>query len=151
MWVSPFRNPRVYGYVLLSAAYRSLSRLSSALSAKASTLRSSSLNLSFSMHSVAWPGLVIFSWLLLFLYMHYHIYLCEYIFYIYLYIPRMSSLNIDSFFLYSVFKVRSTGLPVIKIQKAISEFSSRINRYFFNESGSHLLSHTVSSIVSSAA
>ena len=38
--VSPFRNQRVTGYLLLTAAYRSLSRLSSALSAKASTLRS---------------------------------------------------------------------------------------------------------------
>ena len=38
--VSPFRNLRVNGYLLLTAAYRSLSRLSSALSAKASTLRS---------------------------------------------------------------------------------------------------------------
>ena len=38
--VSPFRNLRVKGYLLLTAAFRSLSRLSSALSAKASTLRS---------------------------------------------------------------------------------------------------------------
>ena len=38
--VSPFRDLRVNGYLLLTAAYRSLSRLSSALSAKASTLRS---------------------------------------------------------------------------------------------------------------
>ena len=45
MWVSPFRNLRVIGYLLLAAAYRSLSRLSSALSAKASTLRSYLLNL----------------------------------------------------------------------------------------------------------
>ena len=45
MWVSPFRNLRVNGYLLFTAAYRSLSRLSSALSAKASTLRSSSLDL----------------------------------------------------------------------------------------------------------
>ena len=37
--VSPFRYLRVNGYLLLSAAFRSLSRLSSALSAKASTLR----------------------------------------------------------------------------------------------------------------
>ena len=37
-WVSPFRNLRVNGYLLLTAAYRSLSRLSSALSAKASAL-----------------------------------------------------------------------------------------------------------------
>ena len=39
MWVSPFRYLRVNGYLLLTAAFRSLSRLSSALSAKASTLR----------------------------------------------------------------------------------------------------------------
>ena len=38
--VSPFRNLRIKGYLLLPEAYRSLSRLSSALSAKASTLRS---------------------------------------------------------------------------------------------------------------
>ena len=43
--VSPFRNLRVNGYLLLSAAFRSLSRLSSALSAKASALRSYSLDL----------------------------------------------------------------------------------------------------------
>ena len=42
--VSPFRNLRVNGYLLLTAAYRSLSRLSSALSAKASTLRPYQLN-----------------------------------------------------------------------------------------------------------
>ena len=36
--VSPFRHLRVSGYLLLTAAFRSLSRLSSALSAKASTL-----------------------------------------------------------------------------------------------------------------
>ena len=38
--VSPFRHPRIVGYVLLPGAFRSLSRLSSALSAKASALRS---------------------------------------------------------------------------------------------------------------
>ena len=43
--VSPFRNQRVKGYLLLTAAYRSLSRPSSALSAKASTLRPFLLNL----------------------------------------------------------------------------------------------------------
>ena len=46
--VSPFRNLRVNGYLLLTAAYRSLSRLSSALSAKASTLRPFLLNLTSS-------------------------------------------------------------------------------------------------------
>ena len=43
--VSPFRTPRITGYVLLTVAYRSLSRLSSALSAKAFTLCSLSLDL----------------------------------------------------------------------------------------------------------
>ena len=39
--VSPFRNPWIIAHLQLPAAYRSLSRLSSALSAKASALRSS--------------------------------------------------------------------------------------------------------------
>ena len=47
MCVSTFRDPRIMGYMLLPAAFRSLSRLSSALSAKASTLRSYWLNLLF--------------------------------------------------------------------------------------------------------
>ena len=67
MWVSPFRNPRVVGYVLLTVAYRSLSRLSSALSAKASTLCSFLLDLTafpagtgtyFLTHSVVCSGLL---------------------------------------------------------------------------------------------
>ena len=41
--VSPFRYPWIIGYLHLPAAFRSLSRLSSALSAKASALRPSSL------------------------------------------------------------------------------------------------------------
>ena len=42
--VAPFRHPRINGYLLLPVAFRSLSRLSSALSAKASTLCSLSLD-----------------------------------------------------------------------------------------------------------
>ena len=38
--VPPFRDPRITAYLQLPVAFRSLSRLSSALSAKASTLRS---------------------------------------------------------------------------------------------------------------
>ena len=45
MRVSPFRHPRIIGYLHLPAAFRSLSRLSSALSAKASSLCSFSLDL----------------------------------------------------------------------------------------------------------
>ena len=43
--VSPFRHPRIYAHLQLPAAFRSLSRLSSALSAKASSLCSFLLNL----------------------------------------------------------------------------------------------------------
>ena len=39
-WVSPFGNLRINAYVQLPAAYRSLSRPSSALDAKAFPLRS---------------------------------------------------------------------------------------------------------------
>ena len=45
-WVSPFGNLRINGYLLLPEAYRSLSRLSSAPSAKAFALRPCSLDLS---------------------------------------------------------------------------------------------------------
>ena len=45
-WVSPFGYLRIKGYLLLPAAFRSLSRPSSALSAKASTLRSFLFDLS---------------------------------------------------------------------------------------------------------
>ena len=39
MWVAPFGYPRIDGYLLLPEAFRSLSRPSSAVSAKASALR----------------------------------------------------------------------------------------------------------------
>ena len=38
-WVAPFGNPRIYGHLRLPAAYRSLSRPSSPLRAKASPVR----------------------------------------------------------------------------------------------------------------
>ena len=59
MWVSPFRYLRIVGYLLLPEAFRSLSRLSSALSAKASTLRSFLLDLLLlpRLHSVVPGGL----------------------------------------------------------------------------------------------
>ena len=44
VWVSPFRNLRIKAYLQLPAAYRSLSRLSSAPSAKAFALRPYSLD-----------------------------------------------------------------------------------------------------------
>ena len=45
MWVAPFGNLRINGYLLLPAAYRSLSRPSSAPDAKAFPLRSFQLDL----------------------------------------------------------------------------------------------------------
>ena len=44
MWVSPFRHPRINAHLQLPEAFRSLSRLSSAPSAKAFALRPSSLD-----------------------------------------------------------------------------------------------------------
>ena len=55
--VSPFRYLRIVGYLLLPEAFRSLSRLSSALSAKASTLRSFLLDLVTQIYSVISEGL----------------------------------------------------------------------------------------------
>ncbi len=43
-WVSPFRNLRITGYCRLPEAYRRLSRLSSPLTAKASTMCASLLD-----------------------------------------------------------------------------------------------------------
>ena len=65
--VSPIRNQRDSGYLLLTVAYRSLSRLSSALSAKASTLRSLYLDLlilAFSIYSVILSALFFLVWYL---------------------------------------------------------------------------------------
>ena len=75
MRVSPFGNPRVIAYFQLTAAYRRLSRPSSALSAKAFTLRSFSLEqpFCFFLHSVlqkfetnpafiAWASQIIVFW-----------------------------------------------------------------------------------------
>ena len=54
--VSPFRHLRVTGHLPLAAAFRSLSRLSSAPGAKASSLRLVPLNLAPAAHSVARRG-----------------------------------------------------------------------------------------------
>ena len=55
MWVSPFGYLRINGYLLLPAAFRSLSRPSSAPSARASALRPFCLTAPH-MHSVACAG-----------------------------------------------------------------------------------------------
>ena len=58
MRVPPFRHPRIDGYVLLPAAFRSLSRLSSARSAKASAPRPCSLDRSFRSFSIVLNSLL---------------------------------------------------------------------------------------------
>ncbi len=64
MRVSPFRHPRIAGYLLLPVAFRSLSRLSSALSARASALCPFQLNLyALPPSSVAWGRPSFFSFL----------------------------------------------------------------------------------------
>ena len=73
--VSPFRHPRIVGYLLLPGAFRSLSRLSSALSAKASTICSFLHDQPAFGHGM-WPSgytclawhasVLVFSWLMFF-------------------------------------------------------------------------------------
>ena len=72
--VSPFRYLRINGYLLLPVAFRSLSRLSSALSAKASTLRSFLLDLfrCIALHLLS--QLLIWNWLLIRTYKNFRFY-----------------------------------------------------------------------------
>ena len=67
VWVSPFGNPRVIAYFQLTAAYRRLSRPSSALGAKAFTLCSFSLpqhssSSLFRNLLIAWASQIIVLW-----------------------------------------------------------------------------------------
>ena len=64
-WVVPFGNHRVKGYLLLTGAYRSLSRPSSPPRAKASAMRPSLLSLSIRSHLRASGMIYTFSSLLL--------------------------------------------------------------------------------------
>ena len=105
MQVSPFRDPRINGYLLLPVAFRSLSRLSSALSAKASTLRSFQLNHAFhySVNEI---------WLFLFLCLLTNIsalHICVCLFWMSLHLLTLSNQLIHKIDQYSVFKVRCTG------------------------------------------
>ena len=59
--VAPFRYPRITRYLLLPVAFRSLSRLSSALSAKAFTLCSLSLDLCVLVRTRRFPPSVAYS------------------------------------------------------------------------------------------
>ena len=60
--VSPFRHPRINAYVQLPAAFRSLSRLSSAPSARASALRPTMLNLFVSPSRASRPARAVQKW-----------------------------------------------------------------------------------------
>ena len=113
--VSPFRYLRVIGYLLLTAAFRSLSRLSSALSAKASTLRSFLLDLfrCIALHHFCLN--FFWNWLLFRTYKNFRFYFwfvilgcLEYFF---------KEFSIIS--LYEVFKVHLTVLSVIRNLNAL--------------------------------
>ena len=101
MWVSPFRDLRINGYLLLPEAYRSLSRLSSALSAKASALCPFCLTICFWYPSVGISGLW-FSLLLIKLAFDKINYRCLPI--LRLYIKDIWLVN--QIYMYAVFKVR---------------------------------------------
>ena len=209
MWVSPFRDPWINGYLLLPMAFRSLSRLSSALSAKASTLRSFLLNLFVSgclfwlaacactqpdnsksgrsfAKQIAWSRPCVCECAA------YNLCICRYSvtvtcllllllrlfsFAVFLHLHEATQRLGCLFFLfvwsqYSVFKVHILLLTVLSVMKnrKISDFSSLVKTSYINifikmmffiykslsalflkKSGSHLLSHTVSSAVPSAA
>ena len=99
--VSPFRHPRIVGYLLLPGAFRSLSRLSSALSAKASTI-CSFLHDQLAFGHGIWPSgytclawhasVLVFSWLMFF---------TSYL--------GCLLLDISSFLSYAVFKVHAAA------------------------------------------
>ena len=105
MWVPPFRYPRLSGYLLLPAAFRSLSRLSSAPSAKASALCPSSLNLSscIALHSLFSAS----SWLLF---------------------SRMSSC-LDFFLLLSLYSVFKEHFQLSYSRPKPPVFSERLGRH----------------------
>ena len=166
-WVSPFRHPRINAYVQLPAAFRSLSRLSSALSAKASALRFLSLNLLSS---------VLYNCSLALLPFPHSVAVFHRDFF-----DSLSSDFSDSIALlfdvclalYSVFRVQALlsscfpsglfteGCPVSRANGdgeirthdplLARQVLSQLSYTPMGKSGSHLLSHAVSSIVSSAA
>ena len=112
MWVSPFRYPRIVEYLLLPVAFRSLSRLSSALSAKASTLRSYQLNLLTSgagcSLNLRLQRQTLRSWFLTFGFFIFFNEVFENLSIFYLLFGCLYLLQIQIFCLYSVFKVQFT-------------------------------------------
>ena len=158
--VSPFRYLRINGYLLLPVAFRSLSRLSSALSAKASTLRSFLLDLfrCIALHLLS--QLLIWNWLLIRTYKNFRFYFGLFFSDVLIFLKEFSIIS-----LYEVFKEQEsqsdstyqlckelngdgeirTHDPLLARQ-VLSQLS-----YAPIKSGNHLLSHVVSNIVSSAA
>ena len=129
--VSPFRDLRIKGYLLLPEAFRSLSRLSSALSAKASTLRSLYLDLlilAFSIYSVILSALFLLR-------------IFRYVF----------GCLTKSYLIYLLTMCSFQGTYWLSGSHCINWTFSLSNHYqIFYKSGSHLLSHAVSNIVPSA-
>ena len=128
MWVSPFGYLRIDGYVLLPAAFRSLSRPSSAPGAKAFALRSFCLTC-FRMYSVT------HGWSVSFLKQFYLI---------------LEYLVLDFGRLKNYFHI-SLIVSVFGFQGTLYISTTSFRMIVFKESGIHLLSHIVSNIVPSAA
>ena len=143
--VSPFRHPRIMGYLLLPAAFRSLSRLSSALSAKASALCPSLFDLFvFFRHIALWRG----PYSLILTVSRDSLFLMSFL------------LSDNRCFLYSM--QFSRYILTVLFPSGCLTATAQENLPFsvllrpdklshFLQPGSHLLSHTVSSAVPSAA
>ena len=118
--VSPFRHLRIAGYLLLPEAFRSLSRLSSALSAKASALRSFCLTSCVRASSVMRGGLLI-------LLIKHHLFRCLPIMrVITLYQGRLKILF--KLYMYAVFKVHLVRGAREACFRGARAFLSRVHR-----------------------
>ena len=113
MWVSPFRYSRIKGYLLLPVTFRSLSRLSSALSAKASTLRSYSLDLDY-FHSVG-NNLSFCVFTLVFWFFRISLFISRMSWYLSLISFEIKFIFHQKIFLYEVFKVRSVKVYIFAL------------------------------------
>ena len=153
--VSPFRYLRIDGYLLLPVAFRSLSRLSSALSAKASTLRSFLLDLFRCIALHLFCLNFFWNWLLFRTYKNFR-------FYFWFVILGCLEYFLKEYFqlslLYEVFNVQQLSFLKVSGDGEIRTHDPLLARQVLSQLSyapikfrSHLLSHTVSSIVSSAA
>ena len=138
--VSPFGYLRINGYVLLPEAFRSLSRPSSALSAKASTLRSFCLTIVVIV-SLTWCSVTMQRFL-----GSPHCFLS-----LYDIKQRLFDVLSISLFLRALSSDKTRCVGYISYHVCSFQGTNYFHPVFKKDSGSHLLFHTVSSAVPSAA